>query len=224
MRFLLIYSLVFSFSFSFAQAKDKFIVNMGIHQMNAVNNYLLNMSDEGGYLLKQKSVMLYDVNFLYSKKLSSTSVCPILNKLSLVFGAGFNQKGMNQENMTNTGAGDYQFYNYKLRRNYSSHYLGLSYGINISDKIYFEAGALNNLDIDMESVTTENTGFSAFGLASRTYVTLGLKVCKKTAIQLSPYFQCAFSNYLDLMQGSQNTVNYRPYGLGLSLGLVFEKD
>jgi hypothetical protein len=197
-----------------AQQKDKgIVISSGFHQTNSTGTFRT-VSDEGVYPATQSPAVFFDVNVLFKKH-----GCPGF-RLRPVSGVGVNQKGFVQKGLASDGSAALYEYTQTFKRTYVSLYWGLCYYFVYTKKIKADVGFLLNPELDARQILQNDSYFRRLALGSRSFVAMDYALNEKMAIRFSPYFQYGLSNYYKRLK-SEWSSDYKPYGFGLNVGLVF---
>lgn len=199
--------------------------NVGILQLNSAGLFQNYVSDEGGYITRQRAAVFPELCFLFSKKVPlrrSGSRLVRIGRWDYLGGIGFNQKGMLQEGMSSDGTANYYPFTRTFKRDYLSLYLGFSFDLLVRKNVKLSLGELLNPDWDLTYAADRDKTFARIALASRTYLAFDYYFSQRLGCRLTVSYQQGLSNYSKSGTLISATA-YRPYGMGVSLGLLFRE-
>jgi hypothetical protein len=167
--------------------------------------------------LSQSKADFIDVSFLYCQPTNK-------NKIELVFGFGVNQKGFIEQGVIP----DYKVtYTTKYKATYFGIYAGISFEVFRSEKTAVTIGQLINPELALPFGSTDLTigeysAYRLFPASARCFVSFYYSIARDLEVCLSPYFQTAVITY-SRRDVNKSGAGYRPYAVGVNVGLVFFK-
>jgi hypothetical protein len=196
------------------QKKSRVILNLGYQHMNTYTKLFHNLEfTDGGYPTAQDATGFPDINLMYTRRTKNKRLC-------MVYGIGINQKGFIEKGLASDGSPS-NFYPYvsKFKAAYFSMFAGVGYDLVVHKKTTMTVAQLLNPEIYIDA---PGNLLTKVPLSTRTAVTFEWAVNNGFALQLTPYFQAAITNY-NRQKIVNTSSNYRPYGFGINFGLAFGK-
>lgn len=211
--------ILFIFCLCLLNAQDKrnsssFFIGVHYSHNNGIYNKQVNYDCIVGENLKlnivQRGRYLIDAGFLFHHQF-------INNKLNLLYGLSYNQKGyIETGELKAWNENNWLTYSESVRLHYYGIYSGCSYNLVVQKKFRLDVGAL--LNPELAGHRAQNSLFlKRFGLSGRTFITCEKVLGRYTSVYLMPFFQTAIVQYNRANVTTKN--GYRPYSIGLSLGL-----